>query len=164
VRIFGDNGSRKIAGLTRISSRLDRTACCRRWLDLMPSIPSSSFQVSLSSFDNFKCTFWARWEKKRPDIHTHTRQNLYILALRAVNSFPSCCSVKRQRTEGKYQRTEATLRKSVGIHSSGCNIYACHVQKTWQGSSSICKGRQSDRRTDRQKDTALILFARFGKR
>jgi len=61
------------------------------WLDLMPSIPSSSFQVSLSSFDPFKCTFWARTDKRTDgqmdtQTHTHTHtQNLYILALRAVN-------------------------------------------------------------------------------
>jgi len=55
------------------------------WLDLMPSIPSSNFQVSLSSFYPFKCTFWARTDK-RMDRHTHTSQNLYILALRALNS------------------------------------------------------------------------------
>ena len=43
----------------------------RTWLDLMHSIPSSSFQVSLNSFDLFKCTFWA-WTDKRTDRQTHT--------------------------------------------------------------------------------------------
>ena len=58
------------------------------WLDLMPSIPSSSFQVSLSSFDPFKCTFWDRTDKWTDrHTHTHTRQNLYILATRAVKIY-----------------------------------------------------------------------------
>jgi len=46
------------------------------WLDLMPSIPSSSFQVSLSSCDPFKCTFWARTDKWT-DRHAHKAKPIH---------------------------------------------------------------------------------------
>jgi len=91
------------------------------WQDLMPTIPGSRFQVSLSSFDPFKCTFWARTDKRtyghalmgptplsqvnakcdvvmklsvfgtRTDTHTHTRQNSYILATWAVTKTATVC-------------------------------------------------------------------------
>jgi len=50
------------------------------WLDFMPSISSSSFQVGFSSFDPFKCIFWARTDKRtHTHTHTHTQGKTYSL-------------------------------------------------------------------------------------
>ena len=85
------------------------------WLDLMPSISSSSFQVSLSSFDAFKCTFWARTDKQTyTHTHTHKAKPIHPCYVGCNHRRPTCVSGFRRRRSDDADNISCLSSASTG--------------------------------------------------